>query len=200
MSESLVFIDVDTQVDFMDPAGRLYVPGAETIVPNLVRLMDWARRYDIPVLSSADAHTPDDPEFKIWPAHCVMGSPGQRRIPETQFAGAVVIPSRPGAFTPPPRWTGQFIIEKPTYDTQDNPNFSDMLSALGPRRAVVFGVATEFCVLADVLALRRHGFPVDLVVDAIKPITVEGGRNALAEMTAAGARTVMTDDVCRPMP
>ena len=200
MSESLVFIDVDTQMDFMDPAGRLYVPGAEQIVPNLVRLMTWARQHDIPVLSSADAHTPDDPEFKIWPPHCVMGSPGQTRIPETQFAGAVVIPSRPGAFTPPSRWTGQFIIEKPTYDTQDNPNFSAILGALGTRRAVAFGVATEFCVLADVLALRRHGFPVDLVVDAIKPITAEGGRKALAEMTAAGARMVMTDDVCRPMP
>jgi nicotinamidase/pyrazinamidase len=197
MSESLVFIDVDTQVDFMVPSGRLYVPGAEHIVPNLVRLMSWAREHEIPVLSSADAHTPDDPEFKIWPPHCVMGSPGQKRIPETQFAEAVVIPSRPGAFTPPARWTGQFIIEKPTYDMQDNPNFSDILRALGPRHAVVFGVATEFCVLADALALRRHGFPVDLVIDAIKPITEEGGREALATMTAAGVRVVTTDDVCR---
>jgi len=48
---------------------------------------------------------------------------------------SIVIPSRPGAFVPPARWTGQYIIEKPTYDTQDNPNFSAMLRALGPRRA-----------------------------------------------------------------
>jgi nicotinamidase/pyrazinamidase len=198
MSESLVFFDVDTQVDFMVPNGRLYVPGAEQIVPNLVRLMGWARAHDIPVFSSADAHTPEDPEFKIWQPHCVIGSPGQRRIPETQFAQAVVIPSRAGAFVPPARWTGQFVIEKSTYDTQDNPNFSEMLRALGPRHAVVFGVATEFCVLADALALRRHGFPVDLVVDAVKPITEEGGSKALTEMTAAGVRMVTTDDVCSP--
>jgi nicotinamidase/pyrazinamidase len=197
-SQSLVFFDVDTQVDFMVPTGRLYVPGAVEIVPNLVRLMNWARAHDIPVFSSADAHTPDDPEFKIWPPHCVMGSPGQRRIPETQFADAVVIPSRPGAFVPPARWTGQYIIEKPTYDTQDNPYFSEMLRALGPRRAVVFGVATEYCVLADALALVRHGFPVDLVVDAIKPITEAGGRQALTEMAVAGVRMVTTDDVLKP--
>ena len=36
-SEPLVFFDVDTQVDFMRPTGRLYVPGAEQIVPNLHR-------------------------------------------------------------------------------------------------------------------------------------------------------------------
>jgi len=198
MCEPLVFFDVDTQVDFMVPTGRLYVPGAERIVPNLVRLMNWAREHEIPVLSSADAHAPDDPEFRIWPPHCVIGSPGQRRIPETQFADAVIIPSRPGAFTPPACWIGQFIIEKPTYDTQDNPNFDDVLRALGRRRAVVFGVAMEYCVRADALTLRRHGFPVDLVVDAIKPITEEGGHKALAEMTAAGVRLVTTDDVCEP--
>ena len=196
--QPLVFFDVDTQVDFMVPSGRLYVPGAVEIVPNLARLMSWARAHDVPVLSSADAHPPDDPEFKIWQPHCVIGSPGQSRIPETRFASAIVIPNRPGAFVPPGLWTGQYIIEKSTYDTQDNPNFTEMLLALGRRNAVVFGVATEFCVLADALTLRRHGFPVDLVVDAIKPITEEGGSKALTKMAAAGVRMVTTDEVCKP--
>ncbi len=198
MSESLVFYDVDTQVDFMVPTGRLYVPGAEQIVPNLARLMYWARAHQIPVISSADAHAPDDPEFKIWPPHCVVGTPGQRRIPETQFVDAIVIPSRPNAFTPPARWVGQFILEKPTYTSQDNPNFENVLRALGHRHAVMFGVATEYCVRADALALRQHGFPVDLVVDAIQPITEEGGRKALEEMTAVGVRLVTTAEVLRP--
>jgi len=198
MSEPLVFFDVDTQVDFMVPTGKLYVPGAEQLIPNLVRLMSWACANQIPVISSADAHTPDDPEFRRWPPHCVLGSPGQRRIAATQFGGALVVPCRPNAFTPPARWFGQLIIEKPTYDPQDNPNFDEVLRALGWRRAVVFGVATEFCVRASALALRRHGLPVDLVVDAIKPITEEGGRQALAEMVAAGVRPVMTDAVCTP--
>ena len=196
MSEQLVFFDIDTQVDFMRPDGRLYVPGAEQIVPNLVKLMSFAREHGVPVISSADAHAPDDPEFAIWPPHCVIGTPGQQRIPETQFADAVVVPSQPGAFVPPAKWPSQIIIEKPTYDTADNPNFDAILRALGPRRAVVFGVATEYCVRADVLALRERGFPVDLVVDAIQPITEEGGRKAIEEMTAVGVRLVRTADVC----
>ena len=196
MCEPLVFFDIDTQIDFMLPHGRLYVPGAEKIISNLVRLMSYAREQDIPVISSADAHTPDDPEFKIWPPHCVIGTEGQRRIPETLFADPVVVPSRPGAFIPPARWSGQTIIEKPTYDTADNPNFDAILESLGRRRSVVFGVATEYCVRADALALRQRGYPVDLVVDAIRPIIEEGGRKALKEMTEAGVHLVSTAEVC----
>jgi nicotinamidase/pyrazinamidase len=196
MNEHLVFFDIDTQIDFMLPEGRLYVPGAEQIVPNLVTLMSYARDHGVPVISSADAHTPDDPEFGIWPPHCVAGTPGQRRIPETMFADAVVVSSRPGAFAASAKWPSQIIIEKAAYDTAANPHFDAVLRALGPRRAVVFGVATEFCVRADVLSLRERGFPVDLVTDAIRPITEEGGRKAIEEMTAAGARLVSTVDVC----
>jgi nicotinamidase/pyrazinamidase len=196
-SEPTVFFDVDTQVDFMCPTGRLYVPGAEQIVPNLSRLMNWARENDVPVISSADAHSPDDPEFKIWPSHCVVGTPGQKRIPETLFPAPVIVPCRPGAFQPPERWTGQFIVEKPTYFADDNPNFDAILDALRGRRAVVFGVATEFCVRADALTLCRRGFKVDVVIDAIKPITEDAGRKALEEMVAAGARMLTTAEICQ---
>jgi nicotinamidase/pyrazinamidase len=197
--EPLVFFDVDTQVDFMRATGSLSVRGAEEIVPNLARLMTWARENDVPVISTADAHSPEDPEFKNWPPHCVIGTPGQRRIPETMLPDPVVVPCRPGAFQPPARWTGQYIVEKPTYAVEDNPNFDAILHALGLRHAVVFGVATEYCVRAVALALCRQGFKVDVVVDAIKPITEEGGRKALGEMAAAGVRTVTTAEVCNPV-
>ena len=197
VAEPLVFFDVDTQVDFMRPDGALYVRGAEQIVSNLQRLMNWAREHAVPVISSADAHTVDDPEFKIWPPHCVIGTPGQRRIPETSFPEPVVIPCRPGAFRPPARWVGQFIVEKPTYSAQDNPNFDAIMQGLGMRRAVVFGVATEFCVLSDAMGLCGRGFKVDLVIDAIKAITEEGGQKALERMAGTGVRMVTTEDICK---
>ncbi len=196
MDEPLVFLDVDTQVDFMLPAGSLYVPGAETIIPNLQKLMNFAAEHGIPVLSSADAHPVDDPSFAQWPPHCVVGTPGQRRIPETQFSRATVVANRPGVFTPPRNWSGQTIVEKTEYDISSNPNFGDILASLGRRRFVVFGVATEYCVRGAALGLRRRGLPVDLVVDAIRAITAEGGKKALDEMVAAGARLVESEDVC----
>jgi len=64
---------------------------------------------------------------------------------------------------------------------------------------VVFGVVTEYCVLANALALGRRGFQVDVVIDAIKPLSDAGGRKALAQMAAAGAREVTTAEVCTPV-
>lgn len=200
MDESPVFLDVDTQVDFMRPTGSLYVHGAEEIVPNLGKLMAYAQMHHIPVLSSADAHPPDDPSFAEWPPHCVIGTPGQQRIPETRLPAAVVIPNRPGAFVWPVEWSGQFIIEKQAYDVSTNVNFDAILASLGLRRFTVFGVATEYCVLSSALALRRRNLPVDLVTDAVKAITEEGGRRAIGEMTAAGVRQVSTAEVCGLIP
>jgi nicotinamidase/pyrazinamidase len=196
MATPLAFFDVDTQIDFMDPAGKLYVPHAEDIIPHLAKLMAYARERNIPVLSSADAHAPDDPEFKLWPPHCVAGTRGQQRIKETLLPGALTIPMRSGPFVPAAIWPPQIIIEKDVYETSANPNFDAILDALGPRRYVVFGVATEYCVRADVRALRQRNKPVQLVVDAIKAITDEGGRKALEEMTATGAELVTTAGVC----
>jgi nicotinamidase/pyrazinamidase len=195
-SGRLVFLDVDTQVDFMSPSGSLYVPHAEEIIPNLEKLMLWARDHRIPIISSADTHAPDDPEFGQWPPHCVVGTPGQRRIAETFFPDAVVVEDRPGAFQAAKGWVGQLIVEKPVYDVSTNVNFDAILASLGQPRFVVFGVATEYCVLSDVLALRNRNLPVALVLDAIEPITEEGGRQAIEKMVAAGVELVTTAEIC----
>ncbi|HEV2379214.1 MAG TPA: nicotinate phosphoribosyltransferase [Terriglobia bacterium] len=200
--DAIVFLDVDTQVDFMDPNGALYVPGAEQILPNLRKLVEHAREHRIPWIASADAHSADDPSFARWPPHCVVGTPGQRRIPETRRADAVVVPNRPGAFHASSDRAQEMVleIEKQDYSVAANPNFGDVLAALGPSRFVVFGVATDYCVKESALALRRLHRPVDLVVDAICAITGEGGRQAIAEMLAAGVRLVTTDEVCSSTP
>ena len=197
-SSRLVFLDVDTQVDFMLPGGKLYVPQAEEIIPNLAQLMSWARDHRIPIISSVDTHAPDDPEFVQWPPHCVAGTPGQRRIPETLFPDAVLVENRPGAFQSPQGWVGQLIVEKRVYDFTTNVNIEAILASLGQPRFVVFGVATEYCVLSAVRALRKRNLPVVIVLDAIKSISEEAGRRALEEMTAAGAQLVTTAAVCRP--
>jgi len=83
MNRNLIFWDVDTQVDFILPEGKLYVLGAETIIPTLARLTDWAARHKVLVVASTDAHQPDDEEFTQYRPHCLVGTPGQRKIPET---------------------------------------------------------------------------------------------------------------------
>lgn len=196
MTESLVFFDIDTQVDFMLPSGSMYVKGAGGIVSNLQKLMAYAQERNIPVLSSADAHPPDDPSFAQWPPHCVVGTPGQGRIPETRLPNPYVVPNLLGAFEPPATWPVQVIIEKQEYDASTNVNFDAILKALGKRRFILFGVATDYCVRGTALALLKKKCGVEIVTDAIKPISIENGRKAIEEMIAAGARLVKTAEVC----
>ena len=197
MTAPLAFFDVDTQIDFMDPRGSLYVKGAQEIRGNLQQLIAYARRHGIPILSSADAHPLDDPSFAEWPPHCVVGTAGQQRIPETALPDPCVVPNRPGAFAPPREWPAQIIIEKQEYDASTNANFAAILTALGARRFVVFGVATDYCVRGTALSLLKKGFSVQLVTDAIKAISEEDGRKAIDEITAGGGELITTAGVCR---
>ena len=88
-----VFFDIDTQLDFLYPAGALYAPKAERIVPAVARLNRFAAERGFPVVSTTDAHAEDDPEFSQWPPHCVAGTMGQRKPEATLLDRRVVIPS-----------------------------------------------------------------------------------------------------------
>src|SRR5215813_5085556 len=112
----LLFWDVDTQVDFIHPDGKLYVPGAEKIVHNLRQLTEFAGRNHVLVVASACAHQDNDPEFEQYPPHCIVGTPGQKKITETRLGDAVTIPNR--AVEIPPAIAGhqQIVLEKQQLD------------------------------------------------------------------------------------
>ncbi len=196
-AQRVAFFDVDTQKDFMEPTGALYVKGAERLTENLAALTAHARAKGIPQVASADAHPPDDPEFKQFPPHCLAGTPGQRKIPETDLGDAPVIPSRtvPAGDLDRAARANRALFEKVTFDAFTNPNLEGFLARLGAEEFVVYGVATDYCVRAAVLGLRRLGYPVRLVTDAVAAVAEDTGRKAMAEMLAAGARPVTTREV-----
>ncbi len=67
VSPDFIFWEVDAQRDFMLPDGKLYVPGAEKLLPSIRRLTDAARQDRVFLVSHGCFHAPDDPEFKIFP-------------------------------------------------------------------------------------------------------------------------------------
>lgn len=182
---SVAFVDVDTQFDFIHPEGNLYVPQAETLIPNLKALIDYAHRQSIPVIASVDAHLPDDKEFEIFPPHCLRGSAGQAKIDETLTPGALLIANAPACSLNLDA-VDSVILEKNIYSLFDNPNTPAVLDAVGAETYVVFGVATDYCVRAAAMGLRERGHQVQVVTDAIKAVTPDGESKALAEMAAAG--------------
>jgi nicotinamidase/pyrazinamidase len=187
-----IVLDIDTQRDFMEPGGGLYVAGAETILPALRRVLESARAHAVPVVCSVDAHAADDPEFHRFPPHCIQGTRGQEKVPETRCGPFRIVPNAPT--TVEIREGEAICLEKQGLSLFENVNFDAVLSALQPQRCVVVGVATEYCVRAAALGLRNCGLDVAVVVDAVRPVDAAAGDRALKEMRAAGVRTILVDE------
>ncbi len=165
-----VFFDIDTQIDFLYPSGALYVPGAERIVSAIAELN---RRAPF-VISTMCAHSEDDPEFKMFPHHCVVDTVGQRKPCSTLIERCE-----------PPR---QVILEKQELDCFSNPRLQPLLRELGAERCIVYGVVTEICVRLAAFGLLKSGRRVEIVTDAVQALDESAAGKVFAEFTAAGGR------------
>jgi len=171
-----VFFDIDTQIDFVYPAGALYVPGAEHILPLISELN---RRAPL-VISTMDAHPENDPEFQIYPPHCVVGTTGQHKPANTLLDQRATLPLASHA------GVRQLILEKQKLDCFSNPHLEPLLAELNADRYVVYGVVTELCVRCAAFGLLKTGKPVELVTDAVKALDERVANEMFREFTAAG--------------
>ncbi|MGH7699529.1 MAG: cysteine hydrolase family protein [Gemmatimonadales bacterium] len=204
----VVFWDVDTQYDFMKADGKLYVPDAEAIIPKLQRLTDFAHQRGIRIVASADDHVPghrelsDTPDFReTFPPHCMRGTPGQRKLPETALHDPLVIePARadPEALQKRVRaHRGDILFHKHWFDVFTNPNVEPVLDVLDPDDVVLYGVALDVCdkYAIEGLLQRRPRSRIFAVTDAMKAIDSDAAEHLLKEWGEEGVRLVRTDEV-----
>ena len=188
-----IFFDIDSQLDFLYPAGALYVPGAERIVPAIAHLNRYAMAHGIPVVSTTDAHTENDPEFQVWPAHCVAGTMGQHKAESTLLGKRVVVPNRDCRLALD--GAEQIIVEKQHVDAFTAPNMGRIVELLAADACVVYGVVTEICVLFAARGLLKYGKPVTIVTDAVAALSAEASARALAEICAAGGSLALASEI-----
>jgi nicotinamidase/pyrazinamidase len=194
-SSNLIFWEVDTQADFMLPGGKLYVPGAEKLLPNIRRLTDAARQGRAFLVSHGCYHTKDDPEFKTFPPHCIQGTPGSAYVPEALTENVVTIPNDPAAELPQDLSQYQQIhLEKQTLDIFESRHADELVKRLGhDAEFVVFGVVTEYCVRLAAKGLLERGHRVWVVKDAIETLKAGDGERTITELQALGATFITTD-------
>jgi nicotinamidase/pyrazinamidase len=169
----VILWDVDTQVDFMLPQGKLYVPGAEETVPAMQRLVAAARAAGVVHVASADDHEltdaeiSDEPDYSTtYPPHCLRGTRGARKIPETEQEDPVPITLE---LLPERYLSGrEFLLLKKSFDVFTNPNADRLLEHLDPDEIVVFGVATDVCNDAAIRGFLERGRNVRFVEDAAR--------------------------------
>lgn len=201
----VIFWDVDTQYDFMKADGKLYVPDAEQLIPNLKRLTDFAHANQITIVASADDHVPghrelsDTPDWKeTFPVHCMRGTRGQKKIPETALRDPLVIePERQDTTALAARvraHRGDFLLLKHWFDVFTNANVETVIDTLAPAAIVLYGVALDVCdrYAIEGLLTHRPGIRLYAVTDAMKPIHQDAAERLLRDWERRGVRLVAT--------
>jgi len=204
----VIFWDVDTQHDFMKADGKLYVPDSEHIIPNLKRLTDYAHDHGIRVIASADDHVmvhaeiSEHPDWQsTFPPHCLRGTPGQNKIPETALRDPLVIePTKTDSRALGERvraHRGDILFHKHRFDVFTNENVVTVLEVIAPDDIVLYGVATDVCDRAAVEGLleRRPHTRLFVVTDAVKGIDKDVSEQLLKEWGEEGVRLVKTKEV-----
>jgi nicotinamidase/pyrazinamidase len=197
--------DVDTQIDFVRGDGKLPVPDAEAAIPAMARLVRWAEDQGVTHLATADDHELTDPELSdepdfetTFPPHCLRGTPGSARIPETAQLDPLPLsltPYPPGLVPELVRGRRELLLLKKTYSAFSNPNLEPLLTALDPEEVLVFGVATDVCNHAAIMGLLARGRRVAFVEDASRGLSPERVEAALAQWRAGGVRFTTADEV-----
>jgi len=134
-------IIVDPIVQFF--TGEWANKRAQAIVPNLVTLVMGTKHRNEPVIIARDAHSPKDPELKIWGQHAMAGTPGAEIIPELQGFADIEVP-------------------KNTYDAFNGTSLSTILLSKGVTEVVIAGVLTDICVRHTAASAFMHGHKITI--------------------------------------
>jgi nicotinamidase/pyrazinamidase len=197
MKTPLVFVDIDTQRDFLDPAGPLFIFSSPPILPNLERLTGYAARHEIRVLATACCHAADDLELDIFPPHCMAGTKGQSRISETDDPETVTLGLTDSFAGSLPR---HLTIHKKELDLFSRADANAIIAAYqrDSPTFVVYGVATDYCVKKAVEGLLARGCQVAIVVDAIRAIDGTAEAAILTGFANQGVLLTRTENICQP--
>jgi nicotinamidase/pyrazinamidase len=169
------------------------------------RLVDAARAAGLVHVASADDHELTDPEISdepdwqnTFPPHCLRGTRGAQKIPETEQDdplpfGSLPIP--PGLVPGLVEGRRELLLLKKNFDPFTNPNTAPLLAALDPEEIVVFGVATDICDDAAIRGFLLRGRRVRFVEDAARGLDEERTAACTAAWRAGGVEFSTVDDV-----
>ena len=198
-----LFFDIDTQYDFLELDGRLYVEGAEEIIDRISEARRFALENGYSILATVDWHSLEDeeistqPDYNVtWPPHCMAGERGAQRLgylgelpieyvgPEAAQGNQLLRMAERGQF--------HIVIRTSTVDAFENPNTLRLLEAIGAKRMIVFGVALDICVNNAVRGLIEWGRTETIVLnDAVKGLGTQKDEDVYARFREGGVR-IMT--------
>jgi len=172
---------VDVQNDFC-PGGALPIEAGDRVVPVANRWIEAATTAGVPVFASRDWHPKAHISFEErggpWPPHCLQDDPGAAFHPDLELPDEVIKVTKGNRF------------DQDQNSAFDQTGLATELRARNIKRVIVLGLAEDVCVLATALDARKADFETVLVEAGTRPVTPDGGRDALAQMREAGVTVI----------
>jgi nicotinamidase-related amidase len=187
-----VLIDVNTQRDFFLADGNACIRNHRRVLGRIRRIMAWARRRNIPIISICEIHPNHNGENDV--GYCIDGTDGQRKIRYTLLSNRVSFAADDSTDLPTDllQRYRQVILQKRCPDPFDEPRIDRLLSEMRADEFIIIGASTEGAVEATALGLLLRGKRVRVVVDASGLHNKKDAKLALRKMEAKGAKLIET--------
>ncbi len=190
-----ILIDINTQKDFFLAGGKTAITNHRRVLSHIRRVMAWARRRNIPVISTCEVY-PDN-NGSSFPNYCIDGTDGQKKIRYTILSNRASLPAdgstdMPGDILQRHR---QIILHKRCVDPFEEPRIERLLSEVRANEFILIGACAETAVKATALGLLQRGKRVCVVVDAVGSLNKKEAELAFRKMQAKGARLIETKKI-----
>jgi nicotinamidase-related amidase len=175
--ENKAIIIIDMLNDFV--TGALEVRRAKRVIPNLQRLIGAARKSNVPVIYSNDAHYPQDVEvIRKWGKHAIKGTKGAEVIPELKPVEK------------------DYVVEKRTYsgfyETGLDPLLRSLYDGEGVKTLVLGGLHTHICVRHTAADAFFRGYKIVIASDGVEAFTKEDHEQGLKYLEYVYNAKIMT--------
>jgi nicotinamidase/pyrazinamidase len=155
-----VLLVTDVQEGFTR-LGNLASPHMTVAIPRVVRILEDEAAKETPVIFTKDSHREGDPEFEVFPPHCIVGTAEHDLVEELR-------PFEAGAAA---------VIEKRRYSAFFETDLEKVLEELDPREIHICGFCTDICVLHTTADLRNRDYRVVVRRDGVETFDGPGHPN-----------------------
>lgn len=187
-----ILVDINTQRDFFLARGNACIRSHRKILTNVRRMMAWAKRNDVRVISTCEVYPNHNGVNEV--GYCIDGTEGQKKIRYTLLSNRASFSADSSTDFPADilRQYRQIVLHKRCVDPFDEPRIERLLSEVRADNFVLIGASAEGAVRAMALGLLQRGKKVSVVIDAVGLLNKREAKLAFRKMKAKGAKLIET--------
>jgi nicotinamidase/pyrazinamidase len=155
-----VLMAVDVQEGFTRK-GNLASDTCTAALARIKRIVEEEQAVGTPVIFTKDSHQEGDPEFEVFPPHCIVGTEEHDLVEELR------------KFEP----EAAAVVQKSRYSAFHGTKLDEILRDLAPDDVHLIGLCTDICVLHTAADLRNRDYRVVVRRDGVETFSSPGHDN-----------------------